>query len=68
MVNIIYQDSHHVPFWRYAILYVRQVIKLLVSDFLLKSKTETTLKNYLKQQNAPEETIKGLMNYRTKSV
>ncbi|NEO64004.1 MAG: hypothetical protein F6J98_27725 [Moorea sp. SIO4G2] len=68
MVNIIYQDSHHVPLWRYAISYVRQVIKLLVSDFLLKSKTETTLKTYLKQQNAPEETIKGLMNHRTKSV
>ncbi|NEO37437.1 MAG: glycosyltransferase family 2 protein [Moorea sp. SIOASIH] len=66
MVNLIDQDSQHVPFWRYAMLYVRQVIKLLVSDFLLKSKTETTLKTYLKQQNAPEETIKGLMNYRIK--
>lgn len=60
-MNIIYGDSKQIPWWRYITYYFRQILKVLVSNFWLKSKVEREIKNYLQEEKAPQAIIDAIM-------
>ncbi|MBD2184529.1 glycosyltransferase family 2 protein [Aerosakkonema funiforme] len=62
MLNIIYWDYKHIPSWKYINFYVRQVIKVIASDFWLRSRLEGELQDYFKEQNAPQPIIDAIMS------
>jgi glycosyltransferase involved in cell wall biosynthesis len=62
MVNIIYGNHKKITLWQYVQYYIRQVIKLLLSDILIKDKIAQELQNYLKQQNVPAEMAETILD------
>ncbi|HBL15033.1 MAG TPA: hypothetical protein DD379_27290 [Cyanobacteria bacterium UBA11162] len=54
-VNINHFGAKSIPKWKYLVVYIRQVIKVLSSDFWLKGKIESEIKNYCQEQNIPPE-------------
>lgn len=55
LVNINHCGVSHVSLWKYLIFYVRQVLKVLASTFWWQSEKEIAIKEYLNQQNVPDE-------------
>ncbi|MCP2730019.1 glycosyltransferase family 2 protein [Symplocastrum sp. BBK-W-15] len=55
MVNINHCGVSHVPLWKYSVFYIRQVLKVIASDFWSIQKKEMDIRDYLKLQNVPQE-------------
>lgn len=64
MVNIINWNQENIPQWKYAIYYVKQITKVLLSDLLPSRKLDEEIENYLKQQNAPVAIAEAILNLR----
>ena len=62
VTNMIHAESKIIPRWKYVEYYVRQVIKLVVSDFLFRDRAKRELEIYLQEENVPESIARGIRN------
>jgi glycosyltransferase involved in cell wall biosynthesis len=65
IVNLINLDCEKIPKWKYTVYYVKQIVKLMVSDWFATRKLSEEIENYLKQQNTPLAIAEAILSRRS---
>ena len=61
MVNINHCEVHRIHKWKYCLVYFRQILKVLSSQFWSKTQKNIELTNYLKLHNVPDDITAFIM-------